>query len=57
VTSIAELAQLVAKCLDLYKAITSTGDTRAVSEACGAAIRASGMSSADFWAKFHPATP
>ena len=56
VTSTAELAQLVAKCLDLYKAMTSTGDTRAVSEACGAAIRASGMTSADFWAKFHPAT-
>jgi hypothetical protein len=55
-TSTAELAQLVAKCLDLYKAMTSTSDTRAVSEACGAAIRASGMSSADFWAKFHPAT-
>jgi hypothetical protein len=48
--------RLVAKCLDLYKTITSTGDTHAVSEACGAAIRASGMTSADFRAKFHPAT-
>ena len=56
VTNTAELAQLVAKCLDLYKAAATTGDTHAVSEACGAAIRASGLSSADFWAKFHPAT-
>ena len=56
VTNTAELAQLVAKCLDLYKAAPTTGDTHAVSEACGAAIRASGLSSADFWAKFHPAT-
>ncbi len=54
VTSVADLAQLVAKCLDLYKAMATTGDTHAVSEACGAAIRASGMSSNDFWAKYHP---
>ena len=54
IANTAELSQLVAKCLDLYKAITSTGDTHSVSEACGAAIRASGMSSADFWAKYHP---
>ncbi len=54
VTSAADLAQLVAKCLDLYKAAATTGDTHAVSEACGAAIRASGLSSADFWAKYHP---
>src|SRR5258706_14925646 len=54
VTSTADLAQLVAKCLDLYKAAATTGDTHAVTEACGAAIRASGLSSADFWAKYHP---
>jgi hypothetical protein len=56
VTNTAELSQLVAKCLQLYAAIASTGDTHAASEACGAAIRASGMSSADFWAKYHPTT-
>lgn len=57
VTNTAELAQLVAKCLDLYKTITSTGgDTRAASDACRIAIQASGMSSADFWTKFHPTT-
>ena len=56
VTSTAELSQLVAKCLQLYATVTSTGDTHAASEACGAAIRASGMSSADFWAKYHPTT-
>lgn len=57
VTNTAELAQLVAKCLDLYKTITSTGgDTKAASDACRIAIQASGMSSADFWAKFHPTT-
>jgi len=54
--SAADLAQLVTKCLDLYKAIATTGDTHAASEACGAAIRASGMTSSDFWAKYHPAT-
>jgi len=54
--SAAELAQLVTKCLDLYKAMATTGDTHATSEACGAAIRASGMTSSDFWAKYHPAT-
>ena len=56
VTSTAELSQLVAKCLQLYAAVTSTGDTHAASEACGAAISASGMSSAAFWAKYHPTT-
>jgi hypothetical protein len=56
VTNTAELSQLVATCLDLYKAMATTGDTHAVSEACGAAIRASGMTSSDFWAKYHPAT-
>jgi hypothetical protein len=54
--SAADLAQLVTKCLDLYKAMATTGDTHAASEACGAAIRASGMTSSDFWAKYHPAT-
>ena len=54
--SAADLAQLVTKCLDLYKAMATTGDTHAMSEACGAAIRASGMTSSDFWAKYHPAT-
>jgi hypothetical protein len=55
-TNTAELSQLVARCLDLYKAVTSTGETKPASEACGAAIRASGLSSADFWAKFNPTT-
>ena len=54
VTGSADLDQLVAKCLDLYKAVATTGDTHSVSEACGAAVRASGMSSSDFWAKYHP---
>jgi len=54
--SAADLALLVTKCLDLYKAMATTGDTHAASEACGAAIRASGMTSSDFWAKYHPAT-
>lgn len=54
--SAADLAQLVTKCLDLYKAMATTGDTHAASEACGAAIRASGMTSSDFWAKYHPTT-
>ena len=57
VTNTAELAQLVAKCLELYKTITSTGgDTKAASDACRVAIQASGLSSADFWAKYHPTT-
>lgn len=56
VTNTAEVAQLIAKCLDLYKNLTTTGDTRSVSDACRLAIQASGMTSADFWAKFHPAT-
>jgi hypothetical protein len=55
-TKPAELSQLVAKCLELYKTATTTGETKAVSEACGAAVRASGLSSADFWAKYHPTT-
>jgi len=36
--------------------MATTGDTHAASEACGAAIRASGLTSSDFWAKYHPAT-
>lgn len=56
VTNPAELSQLVAKCLQLYAAITSTSDTHAASEACGAAIRASGLTSAAFWATYHPTT-
>ena len=57
VTNTAELSQLVTKCLDLYKTITSTGgDTKAASDACRTAIQASGLSSADFWAKYHPTT-
>ena len=60
VTNPAELEQLIAKCLELYKNLSSTNDTKAVSDACKAAIIASGMSSSDFWAKYHPgasATP
>ena len=57
VTNTAELAQLVAKCLDVYKTITSTGgDTKAASDVCRIAIQASGLSSADFWAQYHPTT-
>jgi hypothetical protein len=52
----AELEQLVAACLDLYKAMATTGDTHSASVACRAAIAASGMTSTDFWAKYHPAT-
>ena len=50
-----DVSQLVAKCLQMYADFkTSGGDSQAVSEACGAAIRASGLSSSDFWAKYHP---
>jgi hypothetical protein len=56
VTNPAEVEQLIAKCLDLYKQMTTTGDTKSVSDACKAAIIASGMSSADFWNKYHPTT-
>jgi hypothetical protein len=56
VTTTADAAKLVAKCLDLYANVKSTGDTKAVSEACGAAIRANGMTSAEFWTKYHPTT-
>ncbi|HEY8806349.1 MAG TPA: hypothetical protein VIN70_02030 [Candidatus Limnocylindria bacterium] len=56
VTNPAEVSQLIAKCLELYKNLTSTGDTKIVSDACKTAIQASGMSSADFWAKYHPTT-
>jgi len=49
------VTQLVAKCLQMYADFkASGGDSQAVSEACGAAIRASGLSSTDFWAKYHP---
>jgi len=54
VTNAAEVEQLIAKCLELYKGLSVTNDTKAVSDACKAAIIASGMSSADFWAKYHP---
>jgi hypothetical protein len=56
--STAEASQLIAKCLQMYAEVKTTGggDTKAVSEACGVAIRASGLSSADFWAKYHPTT-
>jgi hypothetical protein len=58
VTGNTELSQLVANCLHLYAAVSGTtgGDTKAASEACGVAIRASGLTSAAFWAKYHPAT-
>ena len=56
VTSTAELSQLVATCLRLYAAIPTAGDTHAAGEACGAALRASGLSTAAFWAKYHPTT-
>jgi len=56
VTNPADVAYLIAKCLDLYKGLTSTTDTKTVSDVCKAAIQASGMSSADFWTKYHPTT-
>ncbi len=49
-----ETTALVTKCLDLYKAAKTTGDTKAVSDACAAAIKATGLSSSEFWAKYHP---
>ena len=50
------VSQLVAKCLQMYADFkTSGGDSQAVSDACGLAIHASGLSSTDFWAKYHPA--
>ena len=53
----AEASQLIAKCLQMYADLkTSGGDSKAVSDACAAAIRASGLSSTDFWAKYHPTT-
>jgi hypothetical protein len=54
VTNNAELMLLVHRCLELYANVKATGDTKTVSEACGAAIRASGLSSQDFWTKYHP---
>ena len=52
-----EVSQLIATCLQMYAAFGKTStDTRAVSEACGVAIRASGLSSTAFWAKYHPST-
>ena len=56
VTNTAEVSQLIAKCLQMYAAVNTGSDTRAVSEACGAAIKASGLTSTAFWAKYHPAT-
>jgi len=56
VTNAAEVEHLIAKCLELYKGLSTTNDTKAVSDACKAAIIASGMSSADFWNKYHPGT-
>jgi len=56
VPSTTEFSQLVAKCVQLYTAVvqkTST-DTHAASEACGAATRASGLTSTQFWAKYFP---
>lgn len=56
VTNTAELSQLVAKCVQLYTAVLhkTTTDTHAASEACGIAIRASGLTSAQFAAKYLP---
>jgi hypothetical protein len=47
-----EIYALVRRCLELYAVAATSGDTRAVSDACAAAIRASGLSATDFWAKF-----
>lgn len=53
-----DAAQLIAKCLEMYAAVKSAGagDTKAVGEACNAAIKASGMNGDEFWARYHPAT-
>ena len=48
----AETYALVRRCLELYARASVSGDTMAVSDACAAAIRATGLSSTDFWAKF-----
>jgi hypothetical protein len=56
VTNTAEVSLLIARCLELYKGLTTTSDTKAVSDACKAAILASGMTSAEFAAKYLPAT-
>jgi hypothetical protein len=47
-----ETYALVRRCLELYAGAATSRDTRAVSDACAAAIRASGLSATDFWAKF-----
>lgn len=54
VTNTGEVSQLIARCLELYAKVKTTGDTKTVSEACGAAIRASGLNVQDFWTKYHP---
>ena len=54
VTNPDELAGLIAKCVDAYKNVKTTGDTKTVTELCKAAIVASGLSSNDFWSKYNP---
>jgi hypothetical protein len=54
VTNPDEVAALIAKCVDAYKNVKTTGDTKTVSELCKAAIVASGLSSNDFWSKYNP---
>ena len=54
VTNPDEVAALIAKCVDLYKNLSSTGDTKTVSDTCKLAIQVSGLSSADFWSKYNP---
>src|SRR5438552_2330424 len=53
-----ETYKLIALCFKLHSAISATSEKSTIDaayEACNKAIAASGMSTADFWAKFHPA--
>jgi len=50
----AEVSQLTARCVESYRGLTSTGDTKAINDACKLAIQASGMSPSGFWAKYNP---
>ena len=50
----AGVLELVARCIEPHRGRTSTGDTKGVTDVCTFAIRASGMSSSAFWAKYKP---
>src|SRR5207237_7553552 len=46
-----EAYALVTKCLQLYAGAATSGDTKAVGDACAVAMRATGLTSTEFWAK------